>query len=51
MPFAAYRADHRSGIELATIDAHRAAEAVADIKRGLDDRVAGEARRHRLENT
>jgi hypothetical protein len=44
MPFAAYRADHRAGIELAAIDAHRAPEAAADIKGGLDDGVAGESR-------
>jgi hypothetical protein len=32
-----------------SIDAHRAAEAAADIERRLDDGVAGEARRDRLE--
>jgi hypothetical protein len=49
VPFAAYRPDHRGGIELATIDAHCAAEAAADIECGLDDGVAREARRDRLE--
>jgi hypothetical protein len=33
VPFAAYRPDHRAGVELATIDAHRAAEAAADLER------------------
>jgi hypothetical protein len=36
MPFAGYRPDHRAGIELATIDAHRAAEAVTDLRLGLE---------------
>src|SRR6202043_949936 len=49
LPFAGYRPDHRAGIELAAIDAHRAAEAAADLERRLDDRVAREARRDRLE--
>ena len=40
LPFAAYRPDHRARVELATVDAHRAAEAAADIERGLDDGVA-----------
>jgi hypothetical protein len=31
VPFAGYRPDHRAGVELAAIDAHRAAEAVADL--------------------
>src|ERR1700730_566812 len=48
-PFAGYRPDHRAGLELATIDAHRAAEAAADLERRLDDGVAREARRDRLE--
>jgi hypothetical protein len=37
MPFAGSRPDHRAGVELATIDAHRAAEAAADLERRLDD--------------
>ncbi len=49
MPFAGYRLDHRAGVELAAIDAHRATEAAADIKRQLDDGVARQARRDRLE--
>jgi hypothetical protein len=49
LPFAGYRPDHGLGVELAAIDAHRAAEAAADIERGLDDGVAGKARRDRLE--
>jgi hypothetical protein len=49
LPFAGYRPDHRGRIELTTIDAHRAAEAAADFERGLDDGVAGEVRRDRLE--
>src|SRR5712691_11479403 len=49
VPFAGYRPDHRAGVELAAIDAHRAAEAAADIERRLDDGVAREARRDRLE--
>ena len=32
MPFAAYRTDDRTGIDLAGIDAHRAPEAAADIE-------------------
>src|SRR5271155_949842 len=47
-PFAGVRADHRAGIESPAIDAHRAAEAPADLERGLDDRVAREARSDRL---
>jgi hypothetical protein len=43
MPFAGYRPDHRAGLELATIDAHRAAEAAADLEGRLDDGVAREA--------
>jgi hypothetical protein len=34
---------------LAAIDAHRAAEAAANLEGRLDDGVAGEARRDRLE--
>jgi hypothetical protein len=49
VPFSAYRPDHRARVELAAIDAHRAAEAAADIERGLDADIAGEARRDRLE--
>jgi hypothetical protein len=49
LPFARYRPDHRARVELATIDAHRAAEAAADIERRLDDGVARQARRDRLE--
>ena len=44
MPFTGYRPDYRIGVELTAIDAHRAAEAVADIKCQLDDRIACEAR-------
>jgi hypothetical protein len=49
LPFAPYRLDHRVRVELAAIDAHRAAEAAADVERGFDDGVAGEARRDRFE--
>src|SRR5712671_3890355 len=49
LPFAGYRPDHRGRIELATIDAHRAAKAAADFEGRLDDGVVGEARRDRLE--
>jgi hypothetical protein len=49
LPLADDGPDHRAGIELAAIDAHRAAEAAADIERGLDDGVAGKARRNWLE--
>jgi hypothetical protein len=49
MPFAAYRTDDRTGIDLAAIDAHRAPEAAADIESGFDDGIAREARRDRLE--
>ena len=44
-----YGPDHCAGLELATIDAHRAAEAAADLERRLDDGVAREARRDRFE--
>src|SRR3954451_14677320 len=37
LPFADYGRDHCAGIELATIDAHRAAEAAADLERRFDD--------------
>jgi hypothetical protein len=49
MPFAGYWLDHRSRIELATINAHRAAEASSDVERRLNDRVAREARHDGLE--
>jgi hypothetical protein len=49
LPFSGDRLDHPAGIELAAIAAHRAAEAAADVERRLDDGVAGEARRDRLE--
>ena len=49
VPFAGFRPDHRAGIELATIDAHRAAEAAANVERRFDDGVAREARRDRFE--
>jgi hypothetical protein len=38
-----------AGVELATVDAHRAAEAAADDESGFDDRVAREARQNRFE--
>jgi hypothetical protein len=38
-PFAGVRADHRAGIKPVAIDTHRAAEAAADLERGLDDGV------------
>ncbi len=49
VPFAGYRPHHRAGVELATIEAHRAAEAAADLERRLDDGVARQARRDRFE--
>lgn len=49
MPIVAYRFDHDAKLKLAAIDAHRKAEAAADLDGGLDDRVAGDARRERLE--
>src|ERR1700682_6398052 len=49
VPFAGYRPDHRAGVELATIDAHRAAEAATDLECRLDDGVARQARRDRFE--
>ena len=49
VPFAGHRPHHRAGVELAAIDAHRAAEAAADLERRLDDGVAREARRDRFE--
>jgi hypothetical protein len=44
-----FRPDHRGGIELAAIDAHRAPEAAADLEHRLDDGVAGETRQDRFE--
>jgi hypothetical protein len=32
LPFAGFRPDHGAGVELAAIDPHRAAEAVADLE-------------------
>jgi hypothetical protein len=49
VPFAGFRPDHRAEIELAAIDAHRAAETAADLEGGFDDRVAGDPRGDRLE--
>src|SRR6476661_5106511 len=49
VPVAGYRPDHRAGVELAAIDAHRAAEAAADLEGRLDDGVARETRRDRFE--
>jgi len=49
LPFSGRRTDHRAGLEPAAIDAHRAAEAAADLERRLDDGVAREARRDRFE--
>ena len=51
VPLAGYRPDHRAGIELSAIDAHRAAEAAADLERRLDDGVAREARQEPVRNT
>ena len=48
VPFAGCRPDHRAGVELATIDAHRAAEAAANLERRLDNGVARQARRRRF---
>jgi hypothetical protein len=49
VPLAGYRPDHRAGGELAAIDAYRAAEAAADLEGRLDNRVARQAWRNRLE--
>ena len=46
LPFAGFRPDYRARIELAAIDAHRAAKATADLERWLDDGIARQARRH-----
>ena len=44
VPLAGYRPDHSAGVELAAIDAHRAAEAAADLERRFDDGVARQVR-------
>jgi hypothetical protein len=49
VPFSGYWPDHCAGVKLTTIDAHRAAEAAADLEGRLDDGVAREARQDRLE--
>jgi hypothetical protein len=49
VPLSGFRPDDRAGVELAAIDPHRAPEAAADLEGGLDDGVAGEAWRDRLE--
>src|SRR5215469_2968354 len=49
VPFAGYRSDHHAGVELAAIDAHRAAKAAADVEGCFDNGVACEAWRHRFE--
>jgi hypothetical protein len=41
--------DHRTGVELATFDPHRAARATAAVQRRLDDGVGREARWGRFE--
>jgi hypothetical protein len=46
---AGYWPDHRAGVELAAIDAHRAAEVAADPEGRLDEGVAREARPDRFE--
>jgi hypothetical protein len=48
MPLAGYRPGH-AGVELAAIDAHRAAEAAAYPEGRLDDGIAREARPDRFE--
>jgi hypothetical protein len=50
-PLAKDRLDHGTRVRLATIDAHGAAEAAADIEGRLDDGVAGETRQDRFGNT
>ena len=45
VPLAGYRPDHPTRVELATIDADRAAEAAPDLERRFDDGVACQARR------
>jgi len=49
VPFAGDCPDHRVRIKFAAIDAHRAAEAAANIERRLSDGVARQARQNRLE--
>jgi hypothetical protein len=51
MPFAGHRPDHRAGVELATIDAHRTAEAVTDLEPRLDDSVARKGAAEPVRNT
>jgi hypothetical protein len=48
MPFAGYRPDHRTGVELAAIDPHCAPKVATDLDGRLDDGGAREARRDRL---
>jgi len=40
VPFAERRPDHRAGVELAAVDAQRAAEAPADFERRFDDTLS-----------
>jgi hypothetical protein len=47
--FPGHRPDHCAGVELAAINAHRAAEAAADLERRLDNGGAREARWDRFE--
>jgi len=49
VPYSGHLADHRAWIEFTAIDAHRAAEAAADLERGFDDGVTSKKRRNRLE--
>src|SRR5438552_9931208 len=49
VPFAGYWLDYCAEVELATIDAHRAAEASADLECRFDEGLAGKTRRARLE--
>ena len=37
------------GVDLATVDTHRAAEAGADVESGFDDRIPTETRQDRFE--
>jgi hypothetical protein len=43
VPFAGYRPDHPAGIELATTDTHRAAEAATDLERRLGAALSKDA--------
>jgi hypothetical protein len=43
VPFAERRPDHHAGVELATIDAHRAPEAAADLMALKRDAAGGAA--------